>query len=208
MKAVITADIVNSTKVLDKDRDLLSQHIEKIIQEIQVVGMVKGEMYRGDSFQVLIEDYTQVVKAAILIRLGLIKSNLLDKGKLDARMSLGIGEVTYDAKKIVLSDGEAFRLSGRNFEILGKKRILIATNSLEVDRLLNLLLAFVDDILLHMSVSQSNCLYESLLLNLSQKEIAKKLGMSQPNVAKQLKAAKEMLFREFIDYSIALLLKL
>lgn len=201
MKAVITADIVNSTKILDKDRKLLSEILDKIIQELQFVGMLRCEMYRGDSFQVLVEDYQYAIKIAILIRLGLIKSNLLGKAKLDARMVIGIGDVSYEDNKIILSDGEAFRLSGRAFDSLGKKRILLATNNIEVDRQLNLLLAFIDDILLHISISQSRCLYESLLLNLPQKDIAKKLGMTQPNVAKLLKASKEVLFREFLGYA-------
>ena len=201
MKAVITADIVNSTKILDKDRKLLSEILDKIIQELQFVGMLRCEMYRGDSFQVLVEDYQYATKIAILIRLGLIKSNLLGKAKLDARMVIGIGDVSYEDNKIILSDGEAFRLSGRAFDSLGKKRILLATNNIEVDRQLNLLLAFIDDILLHISISQSRCLYESLLLNLPQKDIAKMLGMTQPNVAKLLKASKEVLFREFLGYA-------
>ena len=201
MKAVITADIVNSTKILDKDRKLLSEILDKIIQELQFVGMLRCEMYMGDSFQVLVEDYQYAIKIAILIRLGLIKSNLLGKAKLDARMVIGIGDVSYEDNKIILSDGEAFRLSGRAFDSLGKKRILLATNNIEVDRQLNLLLAFIDDILLHISISQSRCLYESLLLNLPQKDIAKKLGMTQPNVAKLLKASKEVLFREFLGYA-------
>lgn len=201
MKAVITADIVNSTKILDKDRKLLSEILDKIIQELQFVGMLRCEMYRGDSFQVLVEDYQYAIKIAILIRLGLIKSNLLGKAKLDARMVIGIGDVSYEDNKIILSDGEAFRLSGRAFDSLGKKRILLATNNIEVDRQLNLLLAFIDDILLHISISQSRCLYESLLLNLPQKDIAKMLGMTQPNVAKLLKASKEVLFREFLEYA-------
>lgn len=201
MKAVITADIVNSTKILDEDRNLLSEILDKIIQELQFVGVLKCEMYRGDSFQVLVEDYQYAIKIAILIRLGLIKSNLLGKAKLDARMVIGIGDISYEANKIILSDGEAFRLSGRAFDSLGKKRILLATNNIEVDRQLNLLLAFIDDILLHISISQSRCLYESLLLNLPQKDIAKMLGMTQPNVAKLLKASKEVLFREFLGYA-------
>ena len=201
MKAVITADIVNSTKILDKDRKLLSEILDKIIQKLQFVGMLRCEMYRGDSFQVLVEDYQYAIKIAILIRLGLIKSNLLGKAKLDARMVIGIGDVSYEDNKIILSDGEAFRLSGRAFDSLGKKRILLATNNIEVDRQLNLLLAFIDDILLHISISQSRCLYESLLLNLPQKDIAKMLGMTQPNVAKLFKASKEVLFREFLGYA-------
>lgn len=201
MKAVITADIVNSTKILDKDRKLLSEILDKIIQKLQFVGMLRCEMYRGDSFQVLVEDYQYAIKIAILIRLGLIKSNLLGKAKLDARMVIGIGDVSYEDNKIILSDGEAFRLSGRAFDSLGKKRILLATNNIEVDKQLNLLLAFIDDILLHISISQSRCLYESLLLNLPQKDIAKMLGMTQPNVAKLLKASKEVLFREFLGYA-------
>ena len=201
MKAVITADIVNSTKIEETSRYLLIEEVYKIIQEMQILSPIKCEMYRGDSFQVMVDDVKRCLEVAILIRLGLKRSNLLEHGKLDARMAIGVGEVSYEHEQVILSDGEAFRLSGRTFDKLNKRRLLIATNINDVDEPLNVMLAFIDELLKGLSYRQSKYLYDSLLYNMSQMELANVYNTSQPNIAKHLKSAKENLFRLFFDFA-------
>ena len=201
MKAVITADIVNSTKIEETSRYLLIEEINNIIHDLRIFSPLKCEMYRGDSFQVLVDDVKACLRIAILIRLGLKKSKLLEKAKLDARMAIGIGDVTYEHEQVILSDGEAFRLSGRTFEQLNKRRLLITTNTNDIDEPLNVMLAFIDDLVINLSCAQSRYLYDSLLYNMSQTELADAYSTTQPNVAKHLKSAKENLFRLFLDFA-------
>ena len=201
MKAVITADIVNSTKIKEDNRYLLIEEINKIIQDLQVLSPLKCEMYRGDSFQVVVVDVKYSLEIAVLIRLGLKKSNLLERGKLDARMAIGVGDISFEHKQVILSDGEAFRLSGRTFELLNKRRLLIATSVDNVNELLNVMLAFIDDLVINLSSTQSRYLYDSLLYNISQVELANMYNTTQPNIAKHLKSAKENLFRLFFDFA-------
>jgi hypothetical protein len=201
MKAVITADIVNSTKIEETNRYLLVDELDNIIQDLKKLFSLRCEMYRGDSFQVLVDDVKYCLEIAVLIRLGLKKSNLLKNGKLDARMAIGVGEVSYEHEQVILSDGEAFRLSGRTFDKLNKRRLLIATNINDVDEPLNVMLAFIDELLKGLSYTQSKYLYDSLLYNMSQMELANVYNTSQPNIAKHLKSAKENLFRLFFDFA-------
>ena len=201
MKAVITADIVNSTKIEETNRYLLVDELDNIIQDLKRLSSLRCEMYRGDSFQVLVDDVKYCLEIAVLIRLGLKKSNLLRNGKLDARMAIGVGEVSYEHEQVILSDGEAFRLSGRTFDKLNKRRLLIATNINDVDEPLNVMLAFIDELLKGLSYTQSKYLYDSLLYNMSQMELANVYNTSQPNIAKHLKSAKENLFRLFFDFA-------
>lgn len=201
MKAVITADIVNSTRIEESSRYLLIEEINKIIRDLQKLSPLKCEMYRGDSFQVMVDDVKRCLEVAILIRLGLKRSNLLEHGKLDARMAIGIGDISYEHEQVILSDGEAFRLSGRTFEKLNKKRLLISTNINDVDEPLNVMLAFIDELLDGLSCTQSKYLYDSLLYKMSQMELANVYNTSQPNIAKHLKSAKENLFRLFFDFA-------
>ena len=201
MKAVITADIVNSTKIEEANRYLLVDELDNIIQDLKRLSSLRCEMYRGDSFQVLVDDVKYCLEIADLIRLGLKKSNLLKNGKLDARMAIGVGEVSYEHEQVILSDGEAFRLSGRTFDKLNKRRLLIATNINDVDEPLNVMLAFIDELLKGLSYTQSKYLYDSLLYNMSQMELANVYNTSQPNIAKHLKSAKENLFRLFFDFA-------
>ena len=201
MKAVITADIVNSTKIEETNRYLLVDELDNIIQDLKRLSSLRCEMYRGDSFQVLVDDVKYCLEIALLIRLGLKKSNLLKNGKLDARMAIGVGEVSYEHEQVILSNGEAFRLSGRTFDKLNKRRLLIATNINDVDEPLNVMLAFIDELLKGLSYTQSKYLYDSLLYNMSQMELANVYNTSQPNIAKHLKSAKENLFRLFFDFA-------
>ncbi len=201
MKAVITADIVNSTKIEEAHRYLLVDELDNIIQDLKRLSSLRCEMYRGDSFQVLVDDVKYCLEIAVLIRLGLKKSNLLKNGKLDARMAIGVGDVSYEHEQVILSDGEAFRLSGRTFDKLNKRRLLIATNINDVDEPLNVMLAFINEFLEGLSYTQSIYLYDSLLYNMSQMELANVYHTSQPNIAKHLKSAKENLFRLFFDFA-------
>ena len=201
MKAVITADIVNSTKIEETNRYLLVDELDNIIQDLKRLSSLRCEMYRGDSFQVLVDDVKYCLEIAVLIRLGLKKSNLLKNRKLDARMAIGVGEVSYEHEQVILSDGEAFRLSGRTFDKLNKRRLLIATNINDMDEPLNVMLAFIDELLEGLSYTQSKYLYDSLLYNMSQMELANVYHTSQPNIAKHLKSAKENLFRLFFDFA-------
>lgn len=201
MKAIITGDIVNSTKIEEANRYVLVDELDNIIQELQKLSPLKCEMYRGDSFQVMVDDVKCCLEIAVLIRLGLKKTNLLKNGKLDARMAIGVGDVSYEHEQVILSDGEAFRLSGRTFEKLNKRRLLIATNIDDVDEPLNVMLAFIDDLVMNLSYAQSKYLYDSLLYNMSQMELANVYNTSQPNVAKHLKSAKENLFRLFFEFA-------
>lgn len=201
MKAVITADIVNSTKIEETNRYLLVDELDNIIQDLKRLSSLRCEMYRGDSFQVLVDDVKYCLEIAVLIRLGLKKSNLLKNGKLDTRMAIGVGDVSYEHEQVILSDGEAFRLSGRTFDKLNKRRLLIATNINDVDEPLNVMLAFIDELLEGLSYTQSKYLYDSLLYNMSQMELANVYNTSQPNIAKHLKSAKENLFRLFFDFA-------
>ena len=201
MKAVITADIVNSTKIEETNRYLLVDELDNIIQDLKRLSSLRCEMYRGDSFQVLVDDVKYCLEIAVLIRLGLKKSNLLKNTKLDARMAIGVGDVSYEHEQVILSDGEAFRLSGRTFDKLNKRRLLIATNINDIDEPLNVMLAFIDELLEGLSYTQSKYLYDSLLYNMSQMELANVYNTSQPNIAKHLKSAKENLFRLFFDFA-------
>lgn len=50
-----------------------------------------------------------------------------EKNGWDARISVGIGATEYKGESIVVSDGEAFRLSGRGLDNIEKKRLTITT---------------------------------------------------------------------------------
>ena len=198
MKSVITADIVGSTKIPAENRDRLPALIYELADELQVVSPLKVEIFRGDSFQVLVQRPEEALRVAILFRAGLRKSRLLEKGSIDARMAVGIGEVSYDAEQLSLSDGQAFVFSGREFDELKKRRLSVVTPNEEYNAELLVSTSMIDDIVSHWSRSQSECVYLSLLTGEKQDDLAKTLNTQRQNVGKKLKAAKEQLCKLYL----------
>ena len=200
IKGVITGDIIESSAIQIEYRDFLLESIRKIVDELNVIEPIKIEFFRGDSFQLVINHPENAILIAILLRAGL-KSHTPKECKKpwDARLSLGVGTISYHADSIVLSDGEAFQYSGRKLDEIGKRRLTVKTRWSDVNEELRVSTAFADDVVSSWSVSQSNASYQALLYNISQKEIAHKLQKSAQNISKLLGAAKVNLVQMYID---------
>ena len=200
LKGIITADIIGSTSIDADARGELPELINQLTDELQEVSQIQVEIFRGDSFQVMVQDVEKTPLVAVLLRAGLRKSELRSKTKiLDARMAIGIGKVSYINEKITLSDGEAFILSGREFDDLGKRKLSILTPSEDVNAELRVETAFLDDVISHWTRQQSECIYNALLTNAKQYQLASDDNTSRQNVGKKLSAAKERLVRMYLD---------
>ena len=200
MKGVITGDVVGSTKINEFGK--LPKLINDLITEISLYcAKCKVEISRGDSFQVLVEDPKQALLVALLIRAGFRKSSIdLGNKDLDVRLSVGIGEVSYMDEKIGQSNGEAFILSGHGFDNLTKtQRLSVQTFSESINSELKVETAFVDDIASNWTHLHGEIMYQALLTDSTQCEMAKKLGTSQQNICKRLRCAKEKLVRLYLN---------
>lgn len=158
------------------------------------------ELFRGDSFQIVVDSPEMSLKIASMMRAGL-KSNTPkgSKTEWDARISIGIGTIDYRGNSIVTSDGEAFKLSGRGLDTMEKNRLAVNTCWQDVNEELDAGLAFVDDLITGWSVNQANAVYLSVGRGLSQANIASAIAKSQQNVSKTLTSAKESLLVRFSD---------
>ena len=200
IKGVITGDIIDSSAIQIEYRDFLLKSIQKIAEELNVIEPLKIEFFGGDSFQMVINNPENAMQIAILLRAGL-KSHT-PKGcekPWDARLSLGVGTISYHADNVVLSDGEAFQYSGRELDEMGKRRLIVKTRWSDVNDELLVSTAFADDVISSWSVSQSQAAYHALLCNTAQKDIAKKLHKSAQNISKLLSAAKVNLVQMYLD---------
>ena len=200
MNGIITGDIIDSTSIpIEHRKDLLTA-ISVISEELQVFSPLKCEIYRGDSFQIVVNRPEMAMLIAILLRAGL-KSRIPkgSKQNWDARIAVGIGEMEFISDSILVSDGEAFRLSGREFDELGKRNLAIRTRWDDANEELKISTAFADDIITNWTSSQSLVIYMSLAYQMTQKEIAEKLGQSSQNISKLSNVAKEKLIRTYIN---------
>jgi hypothetical protein len=130
MVAIITGDIINSTK------DDSTQWLSLLKKVLNHYGMspAQWEIFRGDSFQVEVEP-----KKALLTAFH-IKACIMQTGIQDVRMAIGLGEATHKEKRISESNGSAYVRSGECFEELKKQTLAIRTENEEVDESINLML--------------------------------------------------------------------
>lgn len=129
--AVLTGDVVNS-----RQGDAAAW-MPLLKRALHVFGTEPSdwEIYRGDSFQMLLPA-REALHAALIIKAGLKQIP-----KLDVRIAIGIGTVNYRAAKITESSGDAFTRSGSCFDALKKQSLSIATGDESFNERFNLMLA-------------------------------------------------------------------
>lgn len=200
IKAVITGDIVGSSQIKPEYRKALLECLNTMKNELQCVSPFSMELFRGDSFQLLVEDPSQAARIAILLRAGIINHTPnKDDGMWDAKISLGIGQVEFMSDSVVTSDGEAFQYSGRLLDGMGKRRLAVKTPWQDANKELDVLTAFIDDIITGWSSKQAGMIYLILKADTPKKEVAEFIGTSVQNVRNVLYSARESLVRTFIN---------
>ena len=184
-KAVLTADIVNSTQMDGKDLNDLIVLIRSEFKQSKVA----SEFYRGDSFHLLteIEDaFEFALKLRVLSRR---IPNLGTGENADIRIAIGLGKVQDGIKSMALGKGEAFLLSGRELDAITKAqvRLSIRCSDEKIDAGLQAVALLADMILKDLSAKQAEVLSE-LLMGYTQMEIALKLRKSQSTINKLAQA--------------------
>lgn len=207
--AVLTGDIIGSRKVnnIEDLMGVLKRVFADIKKDTSIV--FEAEIYRGDSFQIVILNPKDALLFAVLVRVGLkaktiVKpnSNSIPIYKLwDARIAIGIGEAVIKSK-IIESNGEAFQLSGLEFDKLEKERgkLNILTVWKDENTTFNIIVKLLSIIIDKWTKLTSEVVYEYLLKNKTQSEMAKQLGISQPAIHKRLSIANMDVIENSINY--------
>ncbi|NGP86817.1 SatD family protein [Fodinibius halophilus] len=183
MKAVITGDIINSR---DKSPEEALNSLKSVLQEYGGSPR-QWEIYRGDSFQLMTAQPQESFCIAIRI-----KAALKTVKKRDVRMAIGIGDVDYEAETVTESNGEAFVRSGARFEQLEKEKVNLAVQTpwRSFDDEMNLYIRLALIAMDHWSEASAEFMDTQLTYrNLTQKELAKKLGIGQSSVSERKKRA-------------------
>lgn len=205
MTSVITGDIIGSTKHVNPDIWLNSLKDALGTLESKVN---KWEIYRGDSFQIEIKNIHNSFEYAVYIK-SCIKCNK----DMDVRLAIGIGEKTFDGKKVTESNGTAFQFSGETLEFLKheKTNLKIKTVNQKLNNELNLYFKLALIAMDNWTVNTAEIVKLSLEnQNKLQKELAQLIGINQEAVSKRLKRAYfeeikelDLLYREKIDTLIS-----
>ena len=193
MIGIITGDIVNSRKLSSK---IWMDGLKKLLNNFGK-NPAEWDIYRGDEFQLEVKNPEEALIVALRIK------SYFKTMKLDVRMSIGFGDMTYKAKKISESNGIAFIRSGELFETLKKQKINLAINSgndafdAEINLMLRLSMTFMDNWL-----AQSAEFVLTAIENptLSQEDMGVKLGINQAAVSRRRKRAQFDLVMEMENY--------
>ena len=190
MISVITGDIINSRSVVDQNLWLqpLKQALDFVTKDAS-----RYEIFRGDSFQLEIEDAKTTFKKAIYIK-ACIKSI---KG-FDVRLAIGLGHKTYNAQGVSESNGPVYLNSGSMLDAMKQNKINLSLKSdiknessaYNFDTIFNLYFRFASIIMDNWTVNSAEAV--KLLIETdygNQKEIAKQIGINQDAVSKRLTRA-------------------
>src|SRR5450631_4354423 len=178
--AVLTADIVNSTKLDPAVGKRLLKEFEKILKSCKV------EFYRGDSFQAYMDkEPAKSLRLALICRTAAIMAGEEGEAPLsDLKISIGIGTVVKPVKSLGTAKGEAFLRSGRSLDYMQGtgRRLSIVTGNELADIGLMVLGDYIDAIYKRMTAKQAEAIY-GLLKGETQQQVGLQLDKSKSTVS-------------------------
>lgn len=193
LTSILTGDIIDSRKHHPQDwSDALRNLFER-----------KGdyptswEIYRGDEFQLEIENPADALLTALEVRA------LLRSLQLDARISIGIGTKDFTADRIAESNGSAFVRSGESLERLKSQKaaLSVTTGHDGFDDTINLMLRLAEPIVGTWLPQQAAYALEAIQNPaLSQEEIGQRLDINQAAVSGRRKRSHFELLTELDAY--------
>ena len=198
--AIITGDIVDSTEINFDNRENTFAQFNVGLEMIKKEFKIDYEWYRGDAFQLKTVQPAISLRIALMIKFWIKSFEIEIKKAHDIRLSLGIGTIEINKKQLSLSDGEAFRISGRNLDSLKSSRqslIIDAndsySNALKAESIL------LNAIINNITPIQSKVLFYKLK-GYKEEDIAKKLGLAQSTVNQHSNAGNWNVFAKYIAY--------
>ncbi len=187
IQAVLTGDIVNSTKLKPAKEKKLLLMLQDVLLPYQF------EFYRGDSFQVYQKNAAMALETALLCRTAAIciLPGNAENTATDVRISIGIGSVKAPVKTLSTAKGEAFVLSGRSFDDISKTntRLAISTANSLAHEGLQVIADYVNAIFKVMTSKQATVIFE-LLKGQTQQVVAEKLKRSKSTIHQHVSSGR------------------
>lgn len=221
--AVITGDLVRSRLIQEQDFHIVINGLHGILKGIKeriFNGRAAFDIFRGDSFQLVMPRTENALLAALIIRAGL-RAMPVEVGRegnqVDARIAIGVGSVKYwggaspiqqglmdewDNINALESQGEAFELSGLLLDSLKKDdlRLAIKTPWSDVNEEFLVECMFADILIDQWSRATAQAVYYHLLEGKNQTQLSRILGVSQPAVSKRLVTHGNIkVFKKFVE---------
>lgn len=186
--AVISGDIVNSTKLTSEQFEKLLKRIKDIQKWISVGNSSNAHsIERGDEFQSVVHDIECALRYTIIYRIGI---KALGK-EFDSRISFAIASNADLRESVSESMGKAFVLSGRGLKALKSDKLVFNSDRFELTEHFDLLFKYLDRQLTELTSRQCEVMLPMLQSNegLSINELAERLDVATATASKSLKAS-------------------
>lgn len=191
MIGVITGDIVASHKM--GDRKLWLNKLKEILTTLNkdnLYSNVQWEIFRGDSFQLRVEDPARALLITLIIRSGMRAIKAFTDMDMDVRLAIGIGLENYTGDTISESDGSAYRNSGQELDkIKDQTRIALRSPWQELDEEMHVSFALADVIINGWTYKSAEIAWWFFTGTTTQEKLSRLLDISQPAVHKRMQRA-------------------
>lgn len=205
-KGVLTGDVSNFTSLeVDKREDLIKK--TSVLIKSWVSKPEYAEIFRGDSFQLLFDTVEETLTRSIQLRCWFKQhTDEQQKSPLDARISMGFGEVAYLRTSVLDADGEAFHLSGRAFDEMKSTHnfFQVLTDDSLLNEQLKVILNLANIIISQWTKNQAEVIF-LLLEGYTQQQMADELKIAQSAVNNRLKLARWKEIDKTIRYIASLI---
>ncbi len=195
--AVLTTDIVHSTKLEAKAYACVMKTLQQLLKSHEVRYQCQSEIFRGDSFQVLYTDINDAMTSTLSLRLYLQSG--IDCPSIKLTQSLAIGSVEQTSKNLSSSLGEAFILSGRSFDKATRGDLVLNFGTELWSTDLTVATLFLRHLLNGLTEKQAEVLYYYIDFDFpEQQSIADHMNMTRQNIAAHLKRSGAELVKAYL----------
>lgn len=192
--AVVTGDVVRSSALTPAERrrllkvmDAGSRHVRRILAACVPLDI---DVFRGDSWQMLVTDPSQALRAALLFRAHLRWQ--MESHHFDTRLAIGVGTADLlPRRRVSEGSGEAFRLSGLALDRMKKRRMCFSAPGCAGERALDVVVHLLDGIAVHWTDKQAHAVIGAMQ-GWTQEKIARAWGdppITQQTAAQHLDGA-------------------
>ncbi len=193
MQAVITGDLIDSTKYTSQELDTILDIVNQEFEYFRSAYDTDFKLFRGDSFQGIVLDPTIALDLVIAIKTAVNKIPIKNKnitGLPDFRIAIGIGTINLKRESILESNGEAFQFSGRALDTMkgDYPRLLLKTADDDLNDEFNVHFSLLDSVTSKWSMSSAEVIYY-LHKGYKEVKIAETLGINQSAVNHRKKVA-------------------
>jgi len=193
MEAVITGDLIDSTKYTPKELDTILDKVNNEFKYFKTAYDSDFKIFRGDSFQGIVLDPAIALDLTITIKTAVNKIPIKNKkisGLPDFRIAIGVGNINLKRESILESNGEAFQFSGKTLDTMkgDYPRLLLKTANDNINDEFNVHFSFLDSVTSKWSRESAEVVYY-LYKGYKEREIAEILGIYQSAINQRKKVA-------------------